>query len=87
MPLVVTVDYPLSDDFNRVPIKVEDEVSHDSEAEDEEEYSSDEDDEVPTKYINASFVDVNGFRYAKLTQKVVRRSQLTILMHAQSSDV
>ncbi|MCI4383758.1 hypothetical protein PGIGA_G00030160 [Pangasianodon gigas] len=44
-------------DFNRVPIKVNDEASHDSEAEDEEEYSSDEEDEVPTKYINASFVD------------------------------
>ncbi|XP_058256323.1 receptor-type tyrosine-protein phosphatase C isoform X11 [Hemibagrus wyckioides] len=44
-------------DFNRVPIKVNDEVSHDSEAEDEEEYSSDEEDEVPTKYINASYVD------------------------------
>ncbi|KAM9460771.1 receptor-type tyrosine-protein phosphatase C [Clarias gariepinus] len=44
-------------DFNRVPIKVNDEASHDSEAEDEDEYSSDEDDEIPTKYINASYVD------------------------------
>ncbi|XP_053538987.1 receptor-type tyrosine-protein phosphatase C isoform X42 [Ictalurus punctatus] len=44
-------------DFNRVPIKVDDEASHDSEAEDEDEYSSDEEDEVPTKYINASYVD------------------------------
>ncbi|KAM9461423.1 LOW QUALITY PROTEIN: receptor-type tyrosine-protein phosphatase C-like [Clarias gariepinus] len=44
-------------DFNRVPIKVNDEASHDSEAEDEYEYSSDEDDEIPTKYINASYVD------------------------------
>ncbi|KAK3561389.1 hypothetical protein QTP86_000586 [Hemibagrus guttatus] len=44
-------------DFNRVPIKVNDEVSHDSEAEDEDEYSSDDEDEVPTKYINASYVD------------------------------
>ncbi|KAF5894696.1 receptor-type tyrosine-protein phosphatase C isoform X4, partial [Clarias magur] len=44
-------------DFNRVPIKVNDEASHDSEAEDEDEYSSDEEDEIPTKYINASYVD------------------------------
>lgn len=38
---------------------MDDEASHDSEAEDEDEYSSDEEDEVPTKYINASYVDVN----------------------------
>ncbi|KAF4083494.1 hypothetical protein AMELA_G00142050 [Ameiurus melas] len=44
-------------DFNRVSVKVDEEASHDSEAEDEDEYSSDEDDEVPTKYINASYVD------------------------------
>lgn len=47
-------------------IKVEDEASHDSEAEDEEDYSSDEDDEIPTKYINASFIDVNAFHYTEL---------------------
>ncbi|XP_060797764.1 receptor-type tyrosine-protein phosphatase C isoform X4 [Neoarius graeffei] len=50
-------------DFNRVPVKVEDEASHDSEAEDEDEYSSDEDDEVPTKYVNASYVD--GYWYPR----------------------
>ncbi|XP_047666048.1 receptor-type tyrosine-protein phosphatase C isoform X12 [Tachysurus fulvidraco] len=44
-------------DFNRVPIKVDDEVSHDSDADDEQDYSSDEEDEVPTKYINASYLD------------------------------
>ncbi|XP_060732492.1 receptor-type tyrosine-protein phosphatase C isoform X7 [Tachysurus vachellii] len=44
-------------DFNRVPIKLDDEVSHDSDADDEQDYSSDEEDEVPTKYINASYLD------------------------------
>lgn len=55
----MSFSFSLSDDFNRVPIKLEEEASHDSEAEDEDEYSTDEDDEIPTKYINASFVDVN----------------------------
>lgn len=44
---------------------MDDETSHESDAEDEEEYSSDEDDEIPTKYINASHVDVNIFSIYK----------------------
>ncbi|XP_015243349.1 PREDICTED: receptor-type tyrosine-protein phosphatase C [Cyprinodon variegatus] len=47
-------------DFNRVLVKVEEDVSQDSEADDEEEdESSDEDDEDSTKYINASHI--NGY--------------------------
>lgn len=55
-----------------------DEVSHDSEAEDEEEYSSDEEDEVPTKYINASYVDVIFFSNLQSLKNlaVVQHSQL-----------
>ncbi|XP_062868846.1 receptor-type tyrosine-protein phosphatase C [Trichomycterus rosablanca] len=44
-------------DFNRVLIKLEEDSGNESQAEDDEEYSSDEDDELPTKYINASYVD------------------------------
>ncbi|KAI4877099.1 hypothetical protein NFI96_026452, partial [Prochilodus magdalenae] len=44
-------------DFNRVMIKLEEDVSHGSDAEDDEDYSSDEEDETPTKYINASYLD------------------------------
>ncbi|XP_072516603.1 receptor-type tyrosine-protein phosphatase C isoform X4 [Salminus brasiliensis] len=44
-------------DFNRVLIKLEEDNSNGSDAEDEEDYSSDEEDETPTKYINASYVD------------------------------
>ncbi|XP_036442601.1 receptor-type tyrosine-protein phosphatase C isoform X3 [Colossoma macropomum] len=44
-------------DFNRVLIKLEEDVSNGSDAEDDEDYSSDEEDEIPTKYINASYMD------------------------------
>ncbi|KAI4894194.1 hypothetical protein NFI96_025616 [Prochilodus magdalenae] len=44
-------------DFNRVLIKLEEDISHGSDAEDEEDYSSDEEDETPTKYINGSYLD------------------------------
>ncbi|KAL6468659.1 hypothetical protein MHYP_G00221830 [Metynnis hypsauchen] len=44
-------------DFNRVLIKLEDDVSNGSDAEEDEDYSSDEEDETPTKYINASYLD------------------------------
>ncbi|KAL7854504.1 hypothetical protein SRHO_G00166940 [Serrasalmus rhombeus] len=44
-------------DFNRVLIKLEEDVSNGSDAEEDEDYSSDEEDEIPTKYINASYMD------------------------------
>uniref|UniRef100_W5MLN4 Receptor-type tyrosine-protein phosphatase C n=1 Tax=Lepisosteus oculatus TaxID=7918 RepID=W5MLN4_LEPOC len=44
-------------DYNRVPIKLEDEKSQESEHEEDTEDSSDDDDEDSTKYINASFMD------------------------------
>ncbi|MBN3324482.1 PTPRC phosphatase, partial [Atractosteus spatula] len=45
-------------DYNRVPIKLEDEKSQESEhEEDTEDSSDDDDDEDSTKYINASFMD------------------------------
>uniref|UniRef100_W5LE63 protein-tyrosine-phosphatase n=1 Tax=Astyanax mexicanus TaxID=7994 RepID=W5LE63_ASTMX len=44
-------------DFNRVPIRLEEDDGRGSDADDEDEYSSDEEDEMPTKYINASFLD------------------------------
>ncbi|KAL7866748.1 hypothetical protein AOLI_G00145620 [Acnodon oligacanthus] len=44
-------------DFNRVLIKLEEDVSNGSDAEEDEDYSSDEEDETPTKYINASYLD------------------------------
>ncbi len=49
----------LSDDYNRVLLKLDEGHSRDSEPdEDEEEESSDEEDEESTKYINASHIDV-----------------------------
>uniref|UniRef100_A0A3B4DXI9 protein-tyrosine-phosphatase n=1 Tax=Pygocentrus nattereri TaxID=42514 RepID=A0A3B4DXI9_PYGNA len=44
-------------DFNRVLIKLEEDISNGSDAEEDEDYSSDEEDEIPTKYINASYMD------------------------------
>ncbi|XP_029110510.1 receptor-type tyrosine-protein phosphatase C-like isoform X3 [Scleropages formosus] len=43
-------------DYNRVLVKLEDEASRESDQEDED-YSTDEDDEDFTKYINASYID------------------------------
>ncbi|KAL4635053.1 receptor-type tyrosine-protein phosphatase C [Arapaima gigas] len=44
-------------DYNRVLVKIEDEISHESDQEDDEDYSTDEDDEDGTRYINASYID------------------------------
>lgn len=55
----------LSDDYNRVLLKLDEGHSHDSVQQDEddedEEESSDEEDEESTKYINASHIDVRNF--------------------------
>lgn len=49
----------LSDDYNRVLLKLDEGQSQDSDPDDEdEEESSDEEDEESTKYINASHIDV-----------------------------
>lgn len=55
---------PLSDDYNRVLLKLDEAHSHDSvpdEDDEEEEDSSDEEDEESTKYINATYIDVCYF--------------------------
>lgn len=54
---------PLKDDYNRVLLKLDEGHSHDS-SQDYEDYdedeSSDEEDDGPTKYINASHISVRA---------------------------
>lgn len=53
-----------SDDYNRVLLKIDEGLSHESDPDDEdeeEEESTDEEDEDSTKYINASHIDVCCF--------------------------
>lgn len=49
------------DDFNRVPLKHELEMSKESEPESEESSDDDSDSEETSKYINASFVMVSTY--------------------------
>lgn len=58
---------------------MDDETSHESDAEDDEEYSSDEDDEVPTKYINASHVDVKKNLYIQSWTFSVKQTSWCII--------
>lgn len=48
----------LSDDYNRVMLKLNEEKSHESDPEDDYDMSSDDDVENSSKYINASLLSV-----------------------------
>lgn len=50
-----------SDDYNRVLLKVYEGQSHESDADDDYEMSSDDDNEDASKYINASLISVRPF--------------------------
>lgn len=50
----------VTDDFNRVLVKLEEESSRESDQDDDDDdYSSDDDEEESTQYINASYIDVS----------------------------